>query len=152
MSIGYYSYLALSQSNGIIKKKRYEFDYENVKSTSYFCSSFPDMIIDSIKKDFDSSFYLCRTPFHSVGSGIPFNCGRIEYSATDEEIAAIKASIIEGMPGINPDSLFVWKSESMVSILNLSKMRFNFMCYYPSFLNGLRTYTSIAKYKEISFS
>ena len=149
MSIGYYSYLALSQSNGIIRKKGYEFDCENVAQASYFSQSFPESVVDVIRKDFDSSFYLCRTPFHLVGSGIPFNSGAIQYSATEREIVAIKTSVIEGMPDIDPGSLFVWQSGAMVRILNLSEREFNFTWYYPSFLNGLHTYTYIAVFKKI---
>ena len=149
MSIGYYSYLALSQSDGVIRKKGYEINHEDVVFTSYFSQSFPESVVDTIRKDFDSSFYLCRTPFHLVGSGIPFNSGSIQYSATEEEIAAIKTSIMEGMPDINPDSLFVWQGGSYVRILNLCGKRFNFTRYYPSFLKGLHTYTYIAVFRKI---
>lgn len=134
MSIGYYSYLALSQSDGVIRKKGYEINHEDVVFTSYFSQSFPKSVEDIIRKDFDSSFYLCRTPFHLVGPGIPFNSESIQYSATEEEIAAIKTSIMEGMPDINPDSVFVWQDGAYVRILNLSGKRFNFTRYYPSFL------------------
>ena len=163
MSIGYYSYLALSQSDGVIRKKGYEINHEDVVFTSYFSQSFPESVVDTIRKDFDSSFYLCRTPFHLVGSGIPFNSGSIQYSATEEEIAAIKTSIMEGMPDINPDSLFVWQGGSYINpdslfvwqggsyvrILNLCGKRFNFTRYYPSFLKGLHTYTYIAVFRKI---
>lgn len=149
MSRGYYSYLVLSQSDGIIKRKEYEIDCENVIQTSYFNQSFPESVVDIIRKYFDSSFYLCRTPFHLVGSGIPFNSGSIQYSATEWEITAIRNSIIRGMPDINPDFLFVWQSGAMVRILNLSGRRFNFTQYYPSFLKGLYTYTYIAVFKKI---
>lgn len=149
MSIGYYSYLALSQSDGVIRKKGYEINHEDVVFTSYFSQSFPESVVDRIRKDFDSSFYLCRTPFHLVGSGIPFNSGSIQYSATEEEIAAIKTSIMEGMPDINPDSLFVWQGGSYVRILNLCGKRFNFTRYYPTFLKGLHTYTYIAVFRKI---
>lgn len=152
MSIGYYSYLALSQSDGVIRKKGYEIDYEDVVFTSYFSQSFPESVVGIIRRDFDSSFYLCRTPFHLVGPGIPFNSGDIQYSATEEEIAAIKTSIMEGMPDINPDSLFVWQGGSYVRILNLSGKRFNFTRYYPSFLKGLHTYAYIAVFKKIPAS
>ena len=60
MSIGYYSYLALSQLEGVISKKGYEIDYEDVIFTSYFSQSFPESVVGTIRKDFDSSFYLCR--------------------------------------------------------------------------------------------
>ena len=149
MSIGYYSYLALSQSDGVISKKGYEIDYEDAIFTNYFSKSFPESVVGTIRKDFDSSFYLCRTPFHLVGPGIPFNSGSIQYSATEEEIAAIKTSIMEGMPDINPDSVFVWQDEPYVRILNLCGKRFNFTRHYPSFLKGLHTYTYIAVFKKI---
>ena len=152
MSRGYYSYLALSQSEGIIKRKEYEIDCENVIQTGYFNQSFPESVVDVIRKDFDSSFYLCRTPFHLVGPGIPFNSGAIQYSATEKEIDAIRTSIIEGMLDIDPDSLVVWQSGEMVRILNLSGRRFNFTQYYPSFLKGLYTYTYIAVFKKIPAS
>ena len=150
MSIGYYSYLALSQSDDFIRKKGYEIEYENVVFTSYFSMSFLKSAVDIIRKDFGSSFYLCRTPFHLVGPGIPFNSGNIQYFATEEEIAAIKTSIMEGMPDVDPDSLFVWQGGAYVRILNLSRKRFNFTRYYPSFLKGLHTYTYIAVFKKIS--
>ena len=144
MSIGYYLYLALSQSDGFIRKKGYEINHEDVVFTSYFSQSFPESVVDRIRKDFDSSFYLCRTPFYLVGPGIPFNSGDIQYSATEAEIAAIKTSIMEGMPDIDPDSLFVWQGGAYVRILNLCGKRFNFTRHYPSFLKGLHTYTYIA--------
>lgn len=149
MSIGYYSYLALSQSDGVIRKKEYGINQEDVVFTSYFSQSFPESVMGTIRKDFDSAFYLCRTPFHLVGPGIPFNSGSIQYSATEEEIAAIKTSIMEGMPDIDPDSVFVWQDGSYVRILNLSGKRFNFTRYYPTFLNGLHTYTYIAVFRKI---
>lgn len=152
MSIGYYSYLALSQSDGVISKKGYEINQEDVVFTSYFSQFFPESVVDTIRKDFDSSFYLCRTPFHLVGPGIPFNSGDIQYSATEEEIATIKTSIMEGMPDINPDSVFVWQDGSYVRILNLSGKRFNFIRHYPPFLKGLHTYTYIAIFKKIPAS
>ena len=111
MSIGYYSYLAISQSDGVIRKKGYGIDHEDVVFTSYFSQSFPKSVVSIIRKDFDSPFYLCRTPFHLVGPGIPFNSGSIQYSATEEEIAAIKTSIPEGMPDINPDSAVIARIE-----------------------------------------
>ena len=55
---------------------------------------------------------------------------------------------MEGMPDIDPDSLFVWQGGAYVRILNLSGKRFNFTRYYPSFLKGLHTYTYIAVFKK----
>ena len=110
-------------------------------------------MINRIKQDFDGSFYICRMPPHIVGPGIPFNCGSIYYPAEDEDLIELRDSILHDNPGVDSDELVIWKGDTSqgvrITILNLSRRRFNFTRSYPVWLKGRHTYTAIVPFRKI---
>ena len=147
--MSYYSYLVLTQQNGSLSMRKYNGEYEDIIRERYFHQEFPEQLIHQIKKELRTDCYICRMPMHLVGPGIPFNAAVIEYSATEDELKQIRSSIIEGNPGADSDGIFVYEYSNRITILNLTRHRFNFTNYKPPFLNGLHVYTYIVSFKKI---
>ena len=140
-----YSYLVLTQQNGLISKREYSVEMDG---SSYFSQDFPVELIYRVAIE-RTDCYICRMPMHLVGPGIPFNAAVLEYSATDEELKQIRSSIIKGDPEVDPDGIFVYGANGQIRILNLTGPRFNFTKHLPPFLKGLHIYTYIVPFKKI---